>query len=600
MAGTTGLLKSAASAKKKIQAQQDALVAFDWENSAQTYEDFQEYSKYLQDRADATTDASQALTINKTITSARKSYVSNELQRQSMAVAEGRATTTDKLNSVYNFYQQAVDNGDMNLAQNLASQYDSLTVQIQNEALAAQNAASTLALNGVKTLDQLITKATKGDLTGDGLIQLPNGEVIKSIATLNDEFKSDTVTQDYFGEVYRTIQALQQTVADAYTGAQTQDVTDSIESKFGDIITGEKKFNVGGMQLTPQEVELAYRSALANNPLYSIADIRNATTGALEHKLTKNKVDGFTWIRNDDGTYQAIEEQAKITSPYQNLNTKITNEGYLVGDTGKSGVGVIGTGDKIKSSSAASIEDRLLANGITVVKDSNGTPVNENGKVTLALPNGEVVQAVIQPDGSVRYFGKPGDYSNGQAGMYEINILNGQTREVAPDESSIFGQQSIFGGQISKASDAGMNIIKGLTGVYKPPETLLSPHALITNISNDFSGVSVPVITKNLQGTPSSILQSAAQVQQQMRQQLQPAPSFSLQGGPIPNLNQTPVQQFAQNGAPIKQLTVSAPAPAPKLSVTTPTAAPKLTVTSGNSGGLSLAPAPSLPKLTVR
>lgn len=584
MASTSSLLKSAASIKKKVQSQQDALVAFDWQNSAQTYEDFVNYAKYLSDRQNATSDPSQALSLAKTITTARRSYVSNELQRQTMAVMEGKATTTDKLNTVYGFYQQAIDNGDYSLAQNLASQYDSLTIKLQNEAQAAQSAAATLAMNGVKTLGQLMKKITDGTEP----IQLPDGSFIKPIELSNQELKAGVNQDLYFGQVFDTIRAAQQLISDAYNGAQTQDTVDAIESKYGKIITGEETFKTAAGNLSIPEIELAYRSSLANNPVYSLAEVRNPNTGDLEYKLTKNKIDDFVWVRNDDGTYQAMETRAKTTA--QSLNTKITNEGYQVGETGKNGVGIIGTGEQIKSESAATIGDRLKSQGIVATQSADGT-------LDLILPSGEQVKGAIQSDGSIRYFGKPGDFSGGQAGMYEINILNGRTREVAPDESSIFGQQSIFGGQISKASQAGINITKSLAGITKTNDNLLSPHTVISSVANDFTGNPLPVMGKNLQGTPTEILQSAQQVQQQMKIQTQAA---SPQNATVLNLNQTPVQQFAQNGAPIKQLsvtptvtqklTVAAPEPLQKVTVAAPTPQPKVTVT----------PAPAQPKLTVR
>ncbi|TAK94383.1 hypothetical protein EPO05_06415 [Patescibacteria group bacterium] len=592
MPSATSLLKSAASTRKKILAQQDAEVAFDWSNSAQTYDDYVAYSKYLNDRQSKVSDPSQALTYAKTAVAARRSYTSNELQRQQMAIMEGRSTTSDKMNSVYSLYQQAVENQDFNLAQNLASQYDSLSIKLQNEADAAQKVAGAMAMNGVKTLDQLAKKMTKGT----ELIELPDGTVIKPLAMLNEEMKTNGQTSaDYFGEALRTVQALQGVISDAYNGATTQDVVDSIESKYGDYISGEKKFKLLGTDLTLQDIDLAYRSSLANNPLYSPQEIRNEATGALEYKLAKNKIDNFIWTRNDDGTYQATQERTKVPSPYQKLDAKITNEGYFLGESGKSGVSNIGTGEQVKTASAASINDRLKKQGI--VASQNG-----DGSLSLVLPSGEQVQGTIQPDGSIRYFGKPGDYSGNQAGMYEINLFNGNTREVAPDEISMFGDQSQFGGLLSKASDQGIRITQNLTGVNKSPEGLLR-NAKITNIKNDFSGMSVPVLARNLQGTPSSILQNAGQVkelQAQKQVQLQQQ-AAQLQASQTFNLNQTPIQQFASNGAPIRQLTVARPTAQPKLSVAAPVAQPKLNVAAPVAQPkLTVAKPTAQPKLVVR
>lgn len=592
MATSTSLLKSAASTRKKIEAQQDALIAFDWQNSAQSYEDYLAYSKYLEERQSQATDPSQALTYAKTVISARRSYTSNELQRQQMAIMEGRATTTDKMNSVYSLYQQAVQNNDYNLAQNLASQYDTLSVKLQNEQDAAQKVAGTMALNGVKTLDQLAKKLTKGT----ELVELSDGTVVKPLNMLNDELRANGQTSaDYFGEALRTVQALQGAIADAYNGASTQEAVDSIESKYADYITGEKKFKLLGTDLTLPDIELAYRSSLANNPLYSPQEIRNENSGALEYKLTKNKIDNFIWTRDENGLYQAVQERTKVPSSFQNLNAKITNEGYFLGESGKTGVSNIGSGEQVKTNTGASINDRLKKQGITASQ-------NQDGTLNLVLPSGEQVKGTIQQDGSIRYFGKPGDYSGGQAGLYEVNIFDGNQREVAPDEISMFGDASQFGGALSKPSDVGIRITQNLTGVNASPEGLLR-NAQITNLKNDFSGQSVPVLSRNLQGTPSSILQNAGQVkelQAQKQQQLQ-AQAAQLQASQTFNLNQTPIQQFASNGAPIRQLTVAAPQAQPKLSVAAPTPQPKLTIAQPQpQQRLGVAAPQAQPRLTVR
>lgn len=591
MPTTTSLLKSASSTRKKIEQQQDAEVAFDWQNSTQSYEDFLAYSQYLEERQAKATDPSQALSYAKTVVSARRSYTSNELQRQQMAIMEGRGTTSDKMGSVYSLYQQAVGNGDYNLAQNLASQYDSLSIKLQNEAEAAQRVAGSMALNGVKTLDQLAKKLTKGT----ELVELADGTVVKPLSILNDELKANGQTSaDYFGEALRTVQALQGAIADAYNGATTQEAVDAIESKYGDYISGEKKFKTAAGDLTLPDIELAYKSSLANNPLYSPQEVRNENTGLLEYKLQKNKIDNFIWIRNEDGTYEAAQERTKVPSPYQTLNSKITNEGYFLGESGKKGVSNIGTGEQVKTDSGASINDRLKKQGIIANQ-------NEDGTLNLVLPSGEQVKGSLMPDGSIRYFGQPGDYSGGQAGLYEINIFNGSQREVAPDEASMFGNDSQFGGLISKPSDVGVRITQNLAGLTPSPEGLLR-NAKITNIKNDFSGLSVPVLARNLQGTPSSILQNAGQVKDlQAKQVALQQQAAQLQASKTFNLNQTPIQQFAQNGAPIRQLTVAKPAANPRLTVAAPTPQPKLTIAKPTAQPrLTVAAPVAQPKLTVR
>lgn len=145
MPGVTSLLRSAQAAQKKIQAQQDAQVAYDYANSPKTYDDYIKYTDYLQKRAKSVTDPSTALTIQKTFDSAYKGYISNEIQRATIDTLEGRGTSIDKYNKIYGFMDQAMKSGQYDLAQGLNLQLDNLYVNIQNEAQRAQDAAERLA-----------------------------------------------------------------------------------------------------------------------------------------------------------------------------------------------------------------------------------------------------------------------------------------------------------------------------------------------------------------------------------------------------------------------------------------------------------------------
>lgn len=145
MPGVTSLLRSAQAAQKKIQAQKDAQVAYDYANSAKTYDDYIKYTDYLQKRAKSVTDPSTALTIQKTFDSAYKGYISNEIQRATINTLEGRGTSIDKYNKIYSFMDQAMKSGQYDLAQSLNLQLDNLYVNIQNEAQRAQDSAERLA-----------------------------------------------------------------------------------------------------------------------------------------------------------------------------------------------------------------------------------------------------------------------------------------------------------------------------------------------------------------------------------------------------------------------------------------------------------------------
>lgn len=141
---SSSLIKSAQARQAKIRAQEDAEVAFNWDMSAQTYDDYLQYSNFLTQRA-KTAPSSDAFTYQKKIVSANRSFTSNEIQRETQSVLEGRSSITDKKQIIQTLYQRAQNNGDMNLAQNLISQWDSLDVQEQNMQEAAAAAGERLS-----------------------------------------------------------------------------------------------------------------------------------------------------------------------------------------------------------------------------------------------------------------------------------------------------------------------------------------------------------------------------------------------------------------------------------------------------------------------
>lgn len=590
MATASALLRSADATRSKVRSQQVAEATYEYSQSAKTYADFVDFSKFIEGQAAQTSSPSEQLTYTKAIDSARSAYVSNEIQRQTISVLEGRSTNMEKYDNMVGLYQNAIANGDQDLAQSLVSQLDSLSVRIQNEAESAQRTAKTMALNGVKTLDGLVKLIQKGDQ----IIELPDGNVIKPFAMLNSELQTLGKSEQgqFFREAYDTAQALQGVIADAYQGATVQEAVDKIEEKYGDVLTGDKAFTVGGQKLSLQDLELAYKSEQANNPLYHIESSYDPSTGQQSFALSKNKIDDFVWIRNDNGTYQAVQTRTTAPSQYQTLDTLITDQGSVIGPEtqAKSGVGSIegGTG-QAKRDSSLSIRNRLANMGYQVVGDQQGS----DGTFMILSPEGQTYQATIQPDGTIRYFGAPGQYSGGQAGLYELNVLQGGLREVAPDEASIFGTKSKFGGMLSKASDVGVRIIDSLAGVTKPLPSLLSPAARITNLANDFSATATPATTSVLQGAENT----------RAAQQLTANPVTQY------NLNQIPVQQFAQNGMPIRQLTVDKPPQIAKpLQVVSPIDSIPNKAAGGNltvgptlkPGTVTVAKPTAQPKLTVR
>jgi hypothetical protein len=137
MAGTSSLLKSAASIRNQLATYQDSLMAYDYSQSAYTDSAFSQYSAYLQSRIAQESNtpsiaaASRALSLTKALTGAMKSNVSATIQRENIQVLSGNATLTDKYNIISQQFVRAQANGDLTLAQSLEGQSYTLSKQIQ-------------------------------------------------------------------------------------------------------------------------------------------------------------------------------------------------------------------------------------------------------------------------------------------------------------------------------------------------------------------------------------------------------------------------------------------------------------------------------------
>lgn len=604
MPSTTSLLKSAASARKRVLAQQDAEVAFEWQNSAQTYQDFAEYSKYLEGRQAASSDPSQSLSYARTINAARRSYVSNEIQRSQMAIMEGRGNTEDKMNLVKDLFYQAQDNGDYNLAQNLLSQWDSLSIKAQNEA---QTAAKAFAASGSKVKSDFLKKLEKGvdDVT------LPNGEKVTPLSQIARDLENTGGSTATWKAAQDTLEAMRNVIIDQYKNATTQDEVDKLEEKYGaglQDLDKEVTFKIGGASLNAQDVMNAVANEQMNNPRYSLQAIRNEATGKNEFKLKENNVDRLDYVRQiDPATGEEYYVPATIRTDQSNLmfgssdqgrglNTQITNDGAVIGSGGKVNAGT----SEVKRDESQTIGNRLKNFGIDA-KDTGTT-------LQIKLPGeGVARQATIEPGGAVRYYGDDGQ-------LYEIGLTDrnlgtndlpqkvpaGVPRVVSPDEVSDFGTRSAFGGQLSQASGQGKRYISDITGQTASPTSLVSGPI---RTGNDFSGFGTAVTSNLLQSAGAQKKEIQLQQQREQMLQAQAQAAQQLQASQTFNLNQTPVQQLAGSGVLKRQLSVAAPTSAPRIVVAPPPVAPRVTSVSvaqptQRVAGVSVAPAQ--PRLVVR
>lgn len=578
MPSTSSLLRSAASARKKIQDQQDAEVAFDWAQSSKTYEDFIAYTDYINNRInESSSDPSKRLTLEKTIVSARKGYTSNEIQRQSINILEGRGTSMDKYNVMTNLFYQAVDNGDYDLAQGLNLQLDNLSVKIQNEHEAEQRTYAAMAATQTKSMKQLITKLQKGTEE----ITLPSGEKVAPFGLINKEIRDSAnkySEAQLFALAYDTAYAISSLAIDAYNSAQTQEDADAIlNGDLGKIINGEKAFKIGGKDLDLNELNLAYQSAQMNNPIYSLKQGYNEATGKNEYKLTENKIKDFAWIRQLDEqgneTYAPIKVRTNTNEKGIGLDTRLTTNNEIARDSGEQGISSVGKDGRVKTQDTKTIGQRLGELGITTR--------SEGGTIYIKQGADAEREAIITPEGKIRYFDDNGQLNEISPYTYQatpdIKVEAGISRIVAPDEISDFGTPSDFGGNISSASKVGANILDSYRGISSlgafdstNPNNVIKMHDINTQ-----TGRELPLTGTMAQGGASNIFNRSSVVLQKNEERKaaliaqQTATANQVQQAQAFNINQTPVRQTASNGMPVRQLTIGKPSYLPPLSIGT-------------------------------
>lgn len=150
----SNLIKSATSIEKAVQNYQDQVQALNYANSAYTDDAFSSYQSYLQGRIDALntaggiSNASKALTLQKTLEGAMKSNISASITRENIQIMAGNASLQDKYGLIVNQFQRASANGDFTLAQTLEKQAYDVNQSIQYQAQQAADAAATLARAG--------------------------------------------------------------------------------------------------------------------------------------------------------------------------------------------------------------------------------------------------------------------------------------------------------------------------------------------------------------------------------------------------------------------------------------------------------------------
>lgn len=138
----SSLLAAAEAARKRQESLEDSIASYEWDLSEKSPEDYRKYVEHLGKRAESyrTAEPQKALEYQKKVTSAQRSLVSAEISRATTQILYGNMTNRQKYQTITNLYQQAAETGDEALMQRLEGQAARLSVTIQNEDIAAQNA----------------------------------------------------------------------------------------------------------------------------------------------------------------------------------------------------------------------------------------------------------------------------------------------------------------------------------------------------------------------------------------------------------------------------------------------------------------------------
>lgn len=482
MPAISSLLRSASAAQKKVQAQQDAVLAYNWENSAQTYQDFKEYSDYLSKRASTTSDPSARLTLTSKVRAASRSYTSNEIQRKSLDIMNGRGSLQDKQNTIYELAQQAADNGDNNLLQNLSVQYSQIDKQIQDEAISQANAqqalASKMVSQNVKSVKQLIDRQ-KSDLADIGKIYKQVGaegmnkafqdpEVKKAIMENNPELKQlfDKGGQigfwDIANGITQNIRQSYEQAAGSLPPEEAKPFLDEIEK----IDSGETKFKIPGVgSVSVQDLQNQLDATRAGGTYFYQGP---------DNTLEKGNLTNYTWAKDENGNLKLVKQfsqkgtedsglgaftQDQRTGDSANMSlvfrrddkgNYLNDKGEVVGKVGKNGEMLDAKGKKltdeaarnqILKSSTTDYKTLLTNNGFKVTTGNDGTirviPTEAvKGRFKeLGINDGAPVEAVVDPQGNLRFVKKNAD---GKAELFQVGF---------DDKGKAYTQKLLEGGQ---------------------------------------------------------------------------------------------------------------------------------------------------------
>lgn len=302
---TTALLRTQASREDSIKKEQDKVVDRDWMLSDKSAEALSWYTTYYQERANEAGDVSEQISFSNKITTATRSSFSAQIQQRAIDVLEGNATTYDKYGTIINLYNQAVDNGDYDLALNLRQQADTAWNTYVTEQQAIGSGYGGGGSGGTSDADKQYIQSVKdyiSDVKSGAAPISDNGmtlsDVSNILATVGEQGFQDAARNMGLETSLSPTQlfnaVLQSQIADIEGALET--VTDEVEReklvKTLEDLKFKNKYDFGGAELTADQIQQAYVNEAAGNPMYRFELVEG------QYKPVKNEVTDVALWRN--------------------------------------------------------------------------------------------------------------------------------------------------------------------------------------------------------------------------------------------------------------------------------------------------------------
>lgn len=404
----SSLLRSAAATRDKIRSQEDALVAYQWQSSAQTFDDWLAYQAYLSDRIKTSTGATDILSYQTKLRSAFTSYTSNEIQRQSIAIQNGSGTIETKMATVASLYEQAYANGDLNLAQNLEAQWNTLSIQQQNQLkssassnLTAQKAA--LKAQVSDALDSYQGLATQVDEAYR--VSTNPGEWQQSIAKINANLPANMQLPEgvgYFDMLATLSEAAKQTLVNAIQIAPDTATAETFNKQLakydsGDAVVATVNGGEGKtIDITTGDLEKQIAAAQIGETYLRESTFSNG------NGWVKQDVQNYIFSHDANGNVVAVPSYTDTASAASAAPLDVNGNPITSVKTQEVSIyGGAGTGNE-QTVSVSSYADLLESQGFTV-KEQNGAMTVTDNTGAGRLDGENSVQVFVDANGNLQY-----------------------------------------------------------------------------------------------------------------------------------------------------------------------------------------------------